>query len=319
VGTAPNVVFAGQLAQIFPNAPEVTFVKWMQVAMPLVLVFLPLIWLYLTRVAFPIHITQLPGGRRVIDQRLHNLPPMSTPERRVAMVLAATALAWIFRKPIDIGLLTIPGWAELLGVSGWVHDSTVAIAAALVLFLVPAGLDQRGKDLGRLLDWETAKTIPWGILVLFGGGLALAKGVKETGLAAWIGDGFQGLAGVPMVLMIALLCLLMVFLTEVTSNTAVSTLFMPILAALAVALGEHPVLFMLPAVLCASCAFMLPVATPPNAIVFGSGHIRIPQMARAGLILNLVAVVAITAVAYMLIIPIYGVEVGSAPAWAVGG
>lgn len=320
VGTAPNVVFASQLAQIFPDAPKVTFMSWMQVALPLVLVFLPLIWLYLTRVAFPIRIRALPGGERVIADRLAALPPMRAPEWRVASVFAVTAGAWIFRKPIDLGFARIPGWSDLLGVSAWVNDATVAILSALALFVIPSGEGGvRGAGLsGRLLDWETARTIPWGVLVLFGGGLALAKAVGDTGLSAWFGTLFQGLAGMPMIIMIALLCLIMVFLTEITSNTAVSTLFMPILAAVAVSVGENPVLFMLPAVLCASCAFMLPVATPPNAIVFGSGYIHIPQMARAGFALNLIAVVLVTALVYASIIPLYGVELGTLPAWAAG-
>ncbi len=318
VGTAPNVVFAGQLAEIFPAAPEISFVLWMKVALPLVVVFLPLTWLYLTRVAFPIHMAELPGGQQVVNQRLAALPPMGRPERRVAWVFGLTAAAWIFRKPIDLGLITIPGWSSFLGVNGWVHDATVAVAAAILLFMIPAGLPAKpGKAPERLLDWATANTIPWGVLILFGGGLALAKGVRETGLAGWIGNQFQAISGAPLLLLILALCVVMVFLTEITSNTAVSTLFMPILAALAVSAGQHPVLFMLPAVLCSSCAFMLPVATPPNAIVFGSGYVRIPQMARAGLWLNIIAVGLITMLVFWWIMPVYGVVPDVTPEWAV--
>ncbi len=321
VGTAPNVVFAGQLASIFPDAPEVTFLTWMQMALPLVLVFIPMIWLYLTRIAFPIQMKELPGGKQVIEQRLAALPPMGTAERRVAIVFALTAFGWIFRKPIDIGLFEIPGWSTLLGVKAYVHDATVAMMAVLLLFVIPSGgAPEGGKDTagGRLLDWETARSIPWGVLVLFGGGLALAGGVKDSGLAIWIGEQFQNLSGAPILVMLLVLCVVMIFLTEVTSNTAITTLFMPVLAAMAVTLGEDPVLFMLPAALCASCAFMLPVATPPNAIVFGSGHITIPQMARAGFALNVMGVVLVTALAYLFIIPIFSISVGELPSWAIG-
>ncbi|MFQ5507816.1 MAG: SLC13 family permease [Leptospirillia bacterium] len=320
VGTAPNVVFVSQLSTLFPAAPEVTFTDWMRMAMPLVIVFIPLVWLYLTRVAFPIRMRELPGGSRVIRERLAALPPMTTPEWRVAAVFALTAFGWLFRKPIDLGFATLPGWADLAGVGGWVNDATVAIAAALLLFVIPsgAGNDKSGLD-GRLLDWKTAATIPWGVLILFGGGLALAKGVDTTGLSGWIGSLFNGLAGMPLVILLVTLCLVMVFLTEVTSNTAVSTLFMPILGAAAVTLGQNPVLLMLPAVLCASCAFMLPVATPPNAIVFGSGYIRIPQMARAGLVLNLIATMLVTGLVYLSIMPGFDIQADEVPLWAQEG
>jgi sodium-dependent dicarboxylate transporter 2/3/5 len=321
VGTPPNVVFASQMAEIFPNAPGVTFLAWMEAALPLVVVFVPLAWAYLTWVAFPVRIKELPGGRRVVAERLAALPPLKGPERRVAVVFGLTALAWIFRAPIDFGFATLPGWAGLLGVSGWVNDTTVAIGAALVLFVVPSGPSMQGPGTttGALLDWETARTIPWGVLILFGGGLALASGVGDSGLSDWIGGLFTGLSGMPMVLMVLMVCLVMTFLTEITSNTAISTLFMPVLAAAAVSIGEHPALLMFPAALSASCAFMMPVATPPNAIVFGSGYVRIPQMARAGFVLNLIGALLITVLVYGLGIPVFGIQPGQLPAWAAPG
>jgi sodium-dependent dicarboxylate transporter 2/3/5 len=317
VGTAPNVVFVGQLGQIFPDAPEIAFLDWMQVALPLVLVFIPLSYLYLTRIAFPIQRAELPGGRRVIASKLADLPPFKGPELRVAWVFLAAALLWIFRKTIDFGFAEIPGWADLLGVGAWVNDATVAVMAALALFMIPSGTPTRGENTTnrRLLDWETARTIPWGLLVLFGGGLALAEGVGRTGLSEWIGGAFSGLSTLPLVLTVLLICLLVTFLTEITSNTAITTLFMPVLAAVAVSVGQNPILFMLPAALSASCAFMMPVATPPNAIVFGSGYVRIIQMARAGLGLNLVGAVLITLVIYLLAMPVFGIDGGVLPDW----
>jgi sodium-dependent dicarboxylate transporter 2/3/5 len=319
VGTPPNVVFASQMAILFPGAPEITFLGWMEAALPLVIVFIPLAWAYLTYVAFPLRLKELPGGRTVIDSRLAALPPLKGPERRVAVVFALTALAWVFRKPIELGFATLPGWSNLLGVSKWVNDTSVAIAATLLLFVIPSGARSKEEDTttGTLLDWETARTIPWGVLVLFGGGLALAAGVGASGLDQWIGGAFAGLSTLPPVLMVLMLCLLMTFLTEITSNTAISTLFMPVLAAVAVSTGEHPALLMFPAALSASCAFMMPVATPPNAIVFGSGHVRIPQMAKAGFTLNLLGAVMITGMIYLLAVPVFGITPGQAPPWAL--
>jgi sodium-dependent dicarboxylate transporter 2/3/5 len=322
VGTPPNVVFAAQFTKIFPGAPEVTFLGWLQMALPLVIVFIPLVWAYLTFVAFPMKGVALPGGRAVVAQRLGALPALAGPERRVAVVFLLTALAWIFRTPIDFGFATLPGWSTLAGVEKWVNDATVAIAAAVALFMIPAGRLRDGDTptaTGALMDWETARTIPWGVLLLFGGGLALAAGVGGSGLSEWIGGAFHGLATLPVWLMVLILCLTISFLTEITSNTAIATLFMPVLAAVAVSIGQHPALLMFPAALSASCAFMMPVATPPNAIVFGSGYVRIPQMAKAGLALNIVGVLLVTLVTYLLAGSGLGVEVGQVPPWANPG
>jgi len=322
VGTPPNVVFAAQFTKIFPAAPEITFLAWLKAALPLVVVFIPLVWAYLTFVAFPLRGVTLPGGRAVITQRLAALPALRGPERRVAVVFLLAALAWIFRNAIDFGFARLPGWSNLLGVEKWVNDATVAIAAAIALFMIPAGRLREGDaptTTGALMDWETARTIPWGVLLLFGGGLALAAAVGESGLSEWIGGAFAGLAALPVWLMVLLLCLMISFLTEITSNTAIATLFMPVLAAVAVSVGQHPALLMFPAALSASCAFMMPVATPPNAIVFGSGYVRIPQMARVGFALNLVGALLVTLVTYLLARSALGVEIGHLPPWAVPG
>ena len=318
IGTAPNVVFVGQLNEIFPGAAEIGFIDWMRVALPLVILFVPLVWLFLTRVAFPVHQVTLPGGHQIIVDKLAALPAFKGPERRVAWVFLAAALLWVFRKDIDLGFATLPGWAGMLGVDAWVNDATVAVFIAVALFVIPSGTPQGMPETSnrRLLDWQTAVTIPWGLLVLFGGGLALAKGVGATGLSTWIGGAFSGLSALPLIFTVLLVCLLVTFLTEITSNTAMTTLFMPVLAAVAVSVGQNPILFMLPAALSASCAFMMPVATPPNAIVFGSGYIRIPQMAGAGFALNLVGAVLITLLIYLLAMPAFGIDPGVLPDWA---
>jgi sodium-dependent dicarboxylate transporter 2/3/5 len=311
IGTPPNIVFAAAVKSIFPDAPEIGFLQWMIVGFPLVAVFVPISWLFLTRVVLPIRIRSLPGSQEVIDEQIAKLGPMTKGECYVLIIFIVTALAWIFLKNIDLGGFIIPGWTSLLGIDRHVNDATVAIAAALLLFAMPVNLKE-GKF---LLDWDWAIKIPWGILLLFGGGIALAAGFKSTGLAAWIGQNLGLFSRVPLIVMIMITCFMLTFLTEVTSNTATSTIFMPILAATAMAMGMHPFLLMIPATISASCAFMLPVATPPNAIVFGSGCVTIPQMAKVGLGLNLIGIIIVTTITYLVAIPAFGIVLGTLPNW----
>jgi sodium-dependent dicarboxylate transporter 2/3/5 len=237
---------------------------------------------------------------------------MNRGEKITFVIFLLTVAAWMFRTNIDVGSVTIPGWANLLGVADRVEDSTVAVAAGLLLFLLPVNLKRNE----FVLDWQTALRLPWGILILFGGGFALAASFTETGLSAWLGGALGRLEGAPPILMIACTCLLLTFLTEVTSNTATASIMMPILGATAVAMGIHPFLLMMPAAMSASCAFMLPVATPPNAIVFGTGYLNIPEMCRTGIGLNLIGVVIITAVTYFITVPIFGITLDGLPGWA---
>jgi len=202
------------------------------------------------------------------------------------------AFLWIFRKNLNLGVVTLPGWSDLLGIRAYVHDSTVAMLGALLLFAVPLP----GARRRFVLDWETALQVPWGVVLLFGGGFSLARAFGTSGLSEWIGHALHGLAVLPVPLMVATTAFLVTFLTELTSNTATATLLLPIAASAAQGLGLHPFLLMLPATLSASCAFMLPVATPPNAIVFGSERLEIRDMVRAGIWLNLIGVVLVTVV-----------------------
>ena len=313
IGTPPNIVFAGALKTLYPNAPEITFFQWMKVGLPLTLVFLPLTWYYLTRVALPVTLNKIPGGREMIEKKSAELGPMSKGERYTLVIFLMAVFGWVFRNNIDLGLFTIPGWSPLLGLEKHVNDSTVAIFAALLLFMTPVDLEKRE----FLLDWEWARRIPWGILILFGGGIALASAVKSSGVSSWIGEGLSGLSVAPVFFMILGVCLVITFLTEITSNTAVATVFMPIIGAIAVALDLNPILLMVPVALSASCAFMLPVATPPNAIVFSSGKITVPQMARTGLGLNLLGAILITLAIYLLAIPFFGITLTGLPPWAL--
>jgi sodium-dependent dicarboxylate transporter 2/3/5 len=304
VGTPPNIVFAGIARSMFPNAPEIGFIDWLKIGFPLVVVLLPVTWFYLTHVAAPPKVTRIPGSKEVIERDLQELGRMGKGEKLTLIVFVLVALAWIFRRSIDVGSFFIPGWADLLGISEYVHDSTVAIFGAMLLFLLPVDF----KKGTFVLNWEWALRIPWGIILLFGGGFALAAGFQTSGLAQWIGERLSFLCGVPTIVMILYICLLLTFLTEITSNTATATMMMPVLGALAAATSVHPFLLMIPATMSASCAFMLPVATPPNAIIFGSGYLRIPDMARVGFFLNIIGAIIITLLVYFLVIPIFKIS-----------
>ena len=312
IGTPPNIVFAGAIEALYPNAPEITFFQWMKVGLPLTVIFLPLTWFYLTYVAFPIKMAEIPGGLELIQGKKRDLGAMSKGERFTSIIFTFAVLGWIFRKNIEIGSWSIPGWSNFLGLEQYVHDSTVAMMASLLLFIVPVDI-KKGEF---LLDWDWAKRIPWGILILFGGGLALASAVKSTGLSQWIGEGMKILSVFPVLMVVLGVCFVMTFMTEMTSNTAISTVFMPVLGGIAVAMKIDPMLLMVPAALSASCAFMLPVATPPNAIVFSSGYITAPQMARTGFGLNLIGMILITLTIYLLAVPIFGITLSGIPTWA---
>ena len=291
IGTPPNLIFMAQHAKAFPNA-GISFLDWMIMAVPMVVVMIGVIWVLITRVVNRVDRDLVMGDPEELRAELRSLGPLSIPERRVLVVFVLTALLWVFRKPILLGGLSIGGWSHWLGLQHHVDDGTVAIAAAAVLFLLPAGKEHPKE---RLLDWETAERIPWGVLLLFGGGLALAEGFALTGLSHWIGVQLGALAGLPTWLLIGLSCFVVTFLTEVTSNTATTTLLMPVLASVCLEQGVDPMHLMLPAALSASCAFMLPVATAPNAIVFGTGRVRMLDMVRCGVMVNLIGVVVITA------------------------
>lgn len=275
IGSPPNLVVASFLKSRY--GCEVSMLDWMMFGLPVVAAFLPLAWLYLTRIAHPIRIDKLPGGHQAVRSELTALGPMQRPERAVAIVFSSAALAWILRPQIV-------AWTGLTGLT----DSVIAVAAALLLFVLPTG------DGRRVLDWDTAVKLPWGILLLFGGGLSLAMAISLHHVDAFIASGLSGLAGMPMLLVVFAVAVLVVFLTELTSNTAIATAFVPVVAAVALGLGVEPLPLLLAVGLGASYAFMLPVATPPNAIVFGSGAISIGQMIRAGIVLNLIGTALVT-------------------------
>ncbi len=288
IGTPPNALLAAYMLE--SHQVTIGFAEWMTVGLPLVVVGVPLIFLLLIKVLFPISLTSLPGGDDLIAEQRLALGPISRQESGVALVFVMTAGLWISRP-----------WLE-----NWVpglSDAGIAIGAAVTLFLIPAGPGHRG----GLLDWETIRDLPWGILILFGGGLSLAAAIGQTGLDEAIGQLVVILGGWPTVLLVGLAVVLVILLTEVTSNTATTAAFLPVLGAAAIGLGYDPLLFAAPAAIAASCAFMLPVATPPNAVVYGSGLLTVPMMVRAGIWLNLLFAVLIVIVAYTLMGWVFGV------------
>ena len=311
IGTPPNIIFASHVQTLFPSAPEISFLQWFIVGFPLVLLFLPLAWFYLVKIVHPVRIQSLPGGKAVVRKHLEELGPMNRSEKLVLIVFFITAFGWMFRKNIHVGFLTIPGWSNVMGIENAVHDSTVAVIAAVLLFMIPTDL-RRGEF---LLDWKSAVKIPWGILLLFGGGLALAHEFQVTGLAAWIGSNLDLLRAVPIIIAVVLVVFIVDFLTEVTSNTAITSIFMPILAATSIGMGTHPFLLMIAGTIAASLAFMLPVATPPNAVVFSSGYLTIPQMAKTGFGMNILGMIITTIIVYLVAIPVFGITLSRLPEW----
>jgi sodium-dependent dicarboxylate transporter 2/3/5 len=291
LGTPPNLIYLGAVAQHFGRTTS--FVAWMRFALPIVLLMIAFLQLYFVKVV-RLPSTATGHGREVLHAELAALGPMSPEERRVAGVFVGMVVLWITRE-VDLGGGQIVGWASMLGLGRSVDDSTVALLGTTLLFVWPA--PTRPEE--RLLDWATAVRIPWDVVLLFGGGLALAKGFEVSGLSRAIGGGLTGLVGVHPLVVMLVINTVVTFLTEVTSNTAITTLLMPILAPFAKRAGFPPEAVLLPAALSASCAFMLPVATAPNAIVYGSGRIPIAFMARTGLALNVAGVVIITAALWL--------------------
>ncbi|OMQ15870.1 anion transporter, partial [Modestobacter sp. VKM Ac-2676] len=290
IGTPPNLILAAFVRQNYDIV--LGFGEWMLLGLPLAVVFLGLAWLVLTKVAFRSGLREIPGGKQVIQSELDQLGKMSRGEWTVLAVFVTTALLWVFRQPLT-------GWEALTDVLPFVaelSDPAIAIAAAVALFLIPV----KAREGVSVLDWHTAQQLPWGVLLLFGGGLSLAAAVQESGLDEYIGGQVGAVGALPAILLVLLTAGVVLLLTEVTSNTATAAAFLPVLGGVALGLDLLPLVLLVPAALAATCAFMLPVATPPNAIVFGSGYVTIGQMLRAGVVLNVIGIVLITAAVYLL-------------------
>jgi len=290
LGSPPNAIVAGYVADELGG--DVGFLQWMVLGVPLSAVFIVVAWLLITRVLFRSDLPEVPGGRQMLDEQLDAMGPMSRGEKMVLTVFVAAAFLWIVP-----GLLaSVPGLGDAAPWLGELDDTAIAIAAGLALFLIPA---ERG---GRMtIAWEDAqKGLPWGVLLLFGGGLSLAGAVASSGLDVWIGEQVTPLGVLPLVLLVAAVVGLVLLLTEVTSNTATAATFIPVLGGVALGLGVDSLTLLIPAALAATCAFMLPVGTPPNAIVFATGKVTIGEMVRGGIVLNITGVVLITLATYLL-------------------
>lgn len=328
VGTPTNIVYVEVIQKQFPDAPPLSAAEWMTTWGPCAFAFLVMTWLLITfRLRTPAGLQNWDRG--FFRRQLQQLGPMQAGERWMLAVFSLTAALWLSRTGFDAGgTWRIPGWnvwasqwlAHLDVPKGghWINDSTVAMVMALVMFTIPVRTHpDRPRE--QLMDWHTAGRLPWGILLLFGGGFAIAEASRTSGLAEWAGSVLaQSAQGLPIWLVIGLICLLVTFLSEFTSNVATANALLPIIAGLAVALGIDPRLLMLPATLAASNGFMLPIGTPPNAIVFGTGRIRMSQMVTYGLILDLAGVALIVLATYTLLVPQLHIDTNIFPAWAVG-
>lgn len=288
VGTPPNLTFHRIYAITFPEAPAISFGQWMLLGLPIAIVMLVVVWFLLTHVAYRAP-REISIDTALLRRKRKALGKTTYEEWIVLAVFATTALLWMFRAPLEIGPWSTPGWSALLPFPELVDDATVAVTMAVLLFVIPA----RREAPRRLADADIVRKLPWHIVLLFGGGFALAKGFQVSGLAQLIGDESQVLGSIPPWLMAVVLCLGVTFLTELTSNTATTEMILPVLAAVAVSIGVHPLMLMVPATLSASCAFMMPVATPPNAIVFGSDRLCVADMARVGVWINLIGAIVI--------------------------
>lgn len=297
IGTPPNALLAGYVSEAYHIT--VGFGQWMLIGVPVVVVTLPLVYLVLTRVVFKLDAEDLPGMAEMVAEHKAGLGRLSRGERAVAIVFAATALGWV-AQPLLARVIPL------------VSDTTIAMTGALLLFVIPVNL-HRGEF---VMNWEATKDLPWEVLLLFGGGLSLAAGIERHGLSRYLGELASGMSGLPILAILAVVCFGILMLTELTSNTATAATFLPITAALAIGLGQNPLLFAIPTALAANCSYMLPVGTPPNAIVFGHGLVTLPQMAKAGILLNVILVPVIVGLVLLLGRFVFGIEMNVMPAWA---
>ena len=282
IGTPPNLILAGVVEETFGY--EITFATWFKFGFPISLILLFLCWKYLTGIAFKFEQKSFPGGQKEIRNQLQKLGQITYEEKLVASIFAMTAIAWVTRD--FILKLIIPV----------IDDTIIVMISAIIIFLLP---NKKGKR--RLINWEEASKLPWGILLLFGGGMALASGFKESGLALWIGTQMTLLDGINLFLLVFILIASVNFLTEITSNLATTAMLLPILYPMAMTIDVHPFILMVSAAVAASCAFMLPVATPPNAVVFGSGYLRIPDMVRIGVWMNILSIILLSVFVYYIL------------------
>ncbi|MDD7886292.1 DASS family sodium-coupled anion symporter [Flavivirga sp. 57AJ16] len=289
IGTPPNLVFAGYVEEIY--GIDITFLQWLKFGLPIAIPLLIIAWLFLTKVAFKFKQNEFPGGKQEISRLLLVLGPMKKEEKIVSVIFVLTAFCWITRSFI------------LQRFFPFIDDTIIAMAAGVLLFVVPASDFKK-----RIITWEDAVKLPWGIILLFGGGMALAAGFEITGLASWLGSQMTMLQGLSLILLILVIIALVNFFTEFTSNLATTAMLLPILAPIAISLNINPYILMVSCTIAASCAFMMPVATPPNAVVFGSGYLRIPDMIKSGVWMNIISILFLTIMVYYFLPTVWGFD-----------
>lgn len=311
VGTPPNLSFARIFAIYFPDAPSISFAKWFLFALPITITLFVMAYALLYFMYKPRKGDWQINMNDSFRQQYRELGKMSFEEKVVLTDFILVALLWLFREDLNFGAFSLSGWGKLFESPQFINDGTVAILMALPLFMIPS--KKKGKN---VMDWKTTQNLPWNIVLLFGGGFALAGAFKESGLSMWFGQQLSFVGHYPPILVIVLICFMLTFLTELTSNVATTEMFLPILAGLSISVQTNPLLFMIPATISASMAFMLPVATPPNAIIFGTNRIKIGQMARIGIILNLIGILVITLIVYFWGQWILEIDPSIFPEWA---
>jgi len=310
VGTPTNLVCPRVLTMLYPGAPDISFSEWMMFALPISLIMLVAIWLTITLMYRPKE--KWTGIKAThFRDRYNELGKASSEEKTVFGLFIALALMWIFRSGITLDKFTIPGWTSLFGEPEFINDGTVAMFIGILLFILPS----RSKKGQKLMDVETIKRLPWNIVLLFGGGFALAQGFQSSGLALWFGEQLSWTSAVQPIFILMSVVVLMSFLTELTTNVASNEMLLPIFAVLAVSSGNNPIFLMIPATIASSLAFMMPTATPPNAIIFGTNRLRISTMVRTGFLLNLVGILIVTLVTMVLGDGLLDIELGKIPAW----
>ena len=294
IGTPPNLVLAGVISETYGY--EITFSQWFIFGFPISIILLFICWKYLTSIAFKFKQKEFPGGKQEIKRLLKELGNMTYEEKLVSIVFAATAFCWITRSFLLQKIL--PN----------LDDTIIAILFAIILFLIPSKTKHK-----KLISWKDTKKLPWGIILLFGGGMALAKGFETSGLALWIGTQMTSLVGLSTFILILLLIASVNFLTEITSNLATTAMLLPVLAPMALTIDIHPFILMVGAAVAASCAFMLPVATPPNAVVFGSGYLRIPDMVSKGIVMNFISIIILSIFVYLALPELWDIVIKGFP------
>lgn len=308
IGTPPNLVFVRIYQIVFPEAPVISFGSWMIIALPISILMLVLISFLLLKVFFKFD-KNLKVDPHFIKEEYLKLGKITFEEKTVAIIFGTTALLWIFRGDLNFGFIVIPGWERILPYPGYINDGTIAIGMALLLFLIPSKRENRA-----LLDTKIFSKVPWGIILLFGGGFALAEGFTRSGLSDFIGKNFHDLGNLSPILIVLITATVINFLTELTSNTATAQMILPIMASVSVAVGIHPLFLMVVATLSSSMAFMLPVATPPNTIIFASERIKIADMIKAGFAVNIMGVILVTLLIYFIGNILF--DFSSIPGWA---